>query len=205
MKHENMKLIGLTGGVGSGKSTVSAYLSDKGYPVLDADKIAREIVAPGGDALKSLVSVFGLGILNDDGSLDRKKLAGMVFHDSALKDKMDGIMHGEILKLMRGRIDDLALSGHEGPVFLDIPLLFEVDAGRIFDMNEIWLVDADDETRVRRVTERDGISRQAVLDIMGNQMSGAEKRRKAHKIIDNSGSKEELYRVLDKLIDNSYE
>jgi len=196
-----MKIIGLTGGIGSGKSTVSAYLSEKGYTVIDADKIAREIVMPGEPALYELVSVFSNDILNEDGTLNRKKLGGTVFGDHALRERMNDIMHGEILKIMKERIDELAVSGYNRIVFLDIPLLFETaDAKLTTVMEQIWVVDTDDEIRIKRIIERDGVSRRDVLKIMNNQMSSGEKRKRADVVIENSGSEEKLYQQLDKLI-----
>ena len=194
-------MIGLTGGIGSGKSTVTAYLSEKGYAVIDADKIAREIVVPGAPALNELVSAFGREILKVDGTLDRKKLGGIVFGDKAARERINEITHGGILKIMKERIERLAGSGYNSIVFLDIPLLFETDPAELTAVIEqIWVVDADDEIRVRRIMERDGVSRDDVLKIMNNQMSTAEKRKRAHVVIENSGSVGELYKKLDELI-----
>jgi len=204
MKYDNIKIIGLTGGVGSGKSTVSSYLAQKGFPVVDADKTAREVVAPGSPVLSRLAGVFGAGILNGDGTLNRRKLADIAFSESAMKERLDLIMHGEIYRIMRGRIDDLAEAGYTGLIFLDIPLLFETSGDLIKEMDAVWVVDADEETRIRRVMERDGILRSDVINIINNQMSSEKKREKAHIVIDNSGSEEALYMQLDNLI-KSYE
>ena len=193
-------IIGLTGGIGSGKSTVCRYLADKGYPVIDADKIAREIVEPGTPALKELSVVFGADIITERGDLDRKKLAGIVFTDKAKKESMEKIMHGEILSVMKKRVQDRLESGYKGLIILDIPLLFETNAGFVDEIDEIWLVDAEEGVRTSRIIKRDGISREEVLMRMKNQMSSEEKRKRAHVIIDNSGKEEELYRELDKLI-----
>lgn len=200
MKSKNAKIIGLTGGVGSGKTTVSSYFAGRGFEVVDADKIAKAIVEAGSDVLEKLAGVFGDDILNGDGSLDRRKLAAKAFSDKALKNRMDGIMHGEILRIMKARIGELAESGYTGVIILDIPLLFEIKTGLEEDIEEIWVVDAEEEIRIKRVIERDGITRDEVLKIMDNQLSGAEKRKRAHIVIDNSGSSEELYLKLDELV-----
>ena len=200
MKSGGMKIIGLTGGIGSGKSTVSAYFSDNGHVVIDADRIAREIVAPGMPVLSELASAFGEHILNSDGTLDRKKLAEVAFGDKILKKRMDAIMHGEILRIIDERIAGLAESGYNSFVLLDIPLLFETNTGLNDAIDEIWVVDAEDETRIERVIGRDGISRQDIIKIMDSQMSREEKRKRADVVIENSGSKEELYRKIDKLV-----
>ena len=199
MKNNDIKIIGLTGGIGSGKSTAASYFSEKGYPVLDADKIALELVGPGSPLLEKLVSHFGSGILDSGRSLDRKKLAGIVFVDRAAKGAMESIMHGEILKNMNSRIDELKKSGYNGIVFLDIPLLIESASDFTGEIDEIWLLDAEDEIRINRTAKRDGRSRRDILNIMNNQASRGERLAKADIIIENSGSKEELYRKLDEL------
>ena len=201
MSGTKLSVIGLTGGIGSGKSTVSGYFAARGYTVIDADKVAREIVEPGSKTLDELVIQFGGGILKADGSLDRKKLAGLVFGDDEKRERLNSIMHGEIFRIMESRIDVLAESGYNGIVLLDIPLLFEVKNELSLRIDETWVVDAAEEVRVRRVMERDGCLREEVLGRMDSQMSGGEKREKAHVIIDNSGEKEELYQQLDKLIE----
>ena len=200
MKCKSHLIIGLTGGVGAGKTTVSSYLLRKGYPVIDADKTAKEIVASGSHTLYELADVFGKAILNEDGSLNRRRLADMAFSDIALKERMDKIMHGEIFLRMEKRIDEIMETGYTGIIFLDVPLLLENGDALLKKPDEIWVIDADEETRIERVTKRDGISRQDVLKIINNQMSSEKKRAKAHVIIENSGSEEELYQQIDKLI-----
>ncbi|MCL1809394.1 MAG: dephospho-CoA kinase [Clostridiales bacterium] len=194
------KTIGLTGGIGSGKSTASAYLAEKGYAVLDADKIAREVAEPGSQALGRLASFFGSGILNPDGTLDRKKLAVEAFSDNDKKKRLDEIMHGAILGIMNDRVDGLAKSGYDGIVFLDVPLLFETDKSLMPEMDEIWVIEASAEARLRRAAERDGVSRDHVKMIMDNQAGSEERRQGADIVIDNSGSIEELYGKLDELV-----
>jgi len=204
MRSGKKAIIGLTGGVGSGKSTVSSYLSQKGFPVVDADKIAREIVAPGSVALDRLVCVFGTDILKEDGTLNRRKLADIAFADKAKRESLNAIMHGEIFSLMRKKVDEIFRTGYNGVVFLDIPLLFETAGDFLKEMDAVWVVDAGEEVRIGRVMARDGILRGDVINIMNNQMDSAEKRKKAHVVIDNSGSEEALYEKLDELI-GSYE
>jgi len=199
MRSENVKIIGLTGGIGSGKTAVSSYFEHKGGAVVDADQAAREIVAPGSPALRELATVFGYEILDADGTLNRKKLAAIAFSDKALKSRMDEIMHEKILRIMRERIDRFVESGYTGTILVVIPLLFEIETGFEEEFDEIWVVDAEDETRIRRVMERDGISRREILNIMKSQLAGGERRGRAHVIIDNSGSMKELYEKLDEI------
>ena len=200
-KYDTVKIIGLTGGIGSGKTAVSSYLLEKGYAVFDADKIAKELVYPGSPVLSNLASAFGDTILNSDGSLNRKELASKAFSDKVMKERMDGIMHGEILRIIKEKIDELIESGYSGVILLDIPLLFEVDTGLEEYIDEIWVIDAEEETRINRVIERDGISRRNVLDIMDNQFPSEEKRKRAHFVIDNSGSLKDLHKKLDELVE----
>ena len=201
---QNFQVIALTGGIGSGKSTVSEYLAEKGYAIIDADKIAREIVVVGAPTLQRLAAVFGEDILNDDKSLNRKKLGSIVFKDNALCKKMNDIMHGEIFKIIKERIESLRVSGYNKLVFLDVPLLFETASPELYAIiDQIWTIDTDDEVRTSRIMKRDGVPRESVLQIMQNQMSNEEKRKRADIVIDNSGNKEALYSTLDKLLSNS--
>ncbi|HOA41850.1 MAG TPA: dephospho-CoA kinase [Bacillota bacterium] len=190
-----MMIIGLTGGIGAGKTTVSDYLKKKGYPVLDADEVAREIVEPGSETLGELTRAFGKDILNPDGNLNRRFLAGIVFSDPEKKKIIDGIMHGKIIDTLLKR----ARSMEEEPfVFIDVPLLFETGMDRYVD--QVWMVDAEEEIRIKRVMERDDSSREDVLRRIRFQAGRDEKIKKAHIILNNSGVKEILYRQIDEAL-----
>ncbi len=189
-----MRVIGLTGGIGTGKSTVSAYLASKGFEIIDADLIARQIVTPGSPLLDEISNAFGEHFILPDGSLDRKALGAYIFKDKNKKAQLDNIMMGTIISIIRERIQNA-----KGNIIVDAPLLFET--GLDADVEVVWLVDAEDEIRIRRVCARDNISAQQVADRIDNQMSQNEKKIKSDEIIDNSGSEEELYQQLDQLID----
>ena len=191
-----MRVIGLTGGIGTGKSTVSKYLASKGFEIIDADLIARQIVQPGSPLLDEIGEIFGRQFILPDGSLDRKALGAYVFQDGHRKKQLDDIMMGSIVSTIRERIQTA-----KGNVIVDAPLLFEV--GLDADVEAVWLVDAADEVRIKRVCARDNIPAQQVSDRIKNQMSQSEKGAKSDEIIDNSGSEEELYRQIDRLI-NEY-
>jgi len=207
-----MKIVGLTGGIGSGKSTVSDYLISRGFHVLDADKISREIVLPGSDMLIRLAAEFGRDIILEDGSLDRKKLGEMVFSDPEKKKKLDGMMHTTILELIHERIlqfreeAELSAVAAADPeqiaryrvIFIDAPLLFETGLDK--SVEEIWVIDADEETRIRRIMERDGLQREEILKRISSQMARDEKNRRADVILDNTGDPESLYRQIDQLL-----
>lgn len=195
-----MKIIGLTGGIGSGKSTVTDYLISRGFHVLDADKISREIVEPGSDTLLELVSLFGNEILLEDGSLDRKKLGNIIFSDPEKKAIMDKLMHTRILEIIYEKIVYFREADNQKVIFIDAPLLFET--GLDNSVGEIWVVDADDETRIKRIMERDNINRADILKRIANQMDRQEKNHRANEILHNSGEKTELYQQIEKLIQN---
>ena len=192
-----MKIIGLTGGIGSGKSTISDYLTEKGFHVLDADKIAREIVMPGSEALIELVSVFGEEILMEDGSLDRKRLGAIAFADAEKKKLLDDIMHTRILEIIHQKVVEFRESMHR-TIFIDAALLFETGLDKF--VGEIWVVDVEEEVRIKRIIDRDGMSRSEILKRIANQMDQEQKNSRADQILDNSGSKEALYQQIDALI-----
>jgi len=206
-----MLTIGLTGGIGAGKSTVTKYIASKGFKIIDADAIARELVLPGSDTLTALVDRFGPDILESDGTLNRKRLAGIVFSDQNRKRELDEIMHGKILEIIRFRIDQYKcmepVVNSEGErndtsthvVFIDAALLFETGLDAFAD--EIWIVDADDETRIRRIIERDAINREDVVKRIASQMPRQDKLARADRILDNSGSLNDLYRQIDGLLE----
>lgn len=193
-----MKTIGITGGIGSGKSTVTEFLKGKNYPVIDADMIAREIVEPGSEVLAQLVSHFGGSILNPDGTLNRKALADLAFANPSQKLMLDKITHGAILDMVSKRISALKNSMKASLLFVDAALLIESGLNR--QMDEVWLVTAHEALRIKRVVARDRLDAERVKKRIRMQMSDEQKSRLAYRIIDNSGTKEELYQALEKIL-----
>ena len=193
-----MKVIGLTGGTGSGKSTVAAYLEKKGCIIIDADKISRDLTKPGGEALEPIRRRFGADVFFEDGSLDRKKLGGIVFSDDAKLRSLEEITTDIVIKKILEKVEHLKKNGFNGTVILDAPLLFECGMKDCTDEN--WLVTCDLENRIQRLIDRDGISRQSILDRMANQLSDEQKRMMADRVIENSGSLTELYSRIDSII-----
>jgi dephospho-CoA kinase len=207
-----MKLVGLTGGIGSGKSTVTDYLISRGFHVLDADKIAREIVLPGSDMLIEIADVFGKDIILEDGSLDRKKLGEIVFSDPGKKKTLDGLMHTKILELIHERVlqfreeAELALGSGIDPghisrnnvIFIDAPLLFETGLDK--SVGEIWVIDVDEETRIKRIMDRDGLKKEDIQKRISAQMTRDEKNQRADVILDNTGDPETLYQQIEQLL-----
>lgn len=188
-------LIGLTGGIGSGKSTVSGYLEKKGITVVDADKISRLVVMPGSEALDEIKDVFGEEYILPDGNLDRKKLGRLVFSDKTALWKLNYIMSNRI-----GQEIDRQIKASETDItVLDAATLIESGYDTLVDV--LWIVDADDEVRIKRVMERDGASRQEVLDRMANQMSRQERLARECTVIDNSGTMEETWANVQRALD----
>lgn len=192
-----MKIIGLTGGIGAGKSTVSHYLLQKNIPVIDADRIARQIVQTGTTTLKKLEAVFGNSIILSSGELDRKALAGIVFNDENRKKQLDLITHGDIVEIINKKISEY--ENLKVPlIFIDAPLLIE--SGLYNVCSEVWVVDAEDNVRLERVEKRDMSKRDEILARMNNQLTREKRNAYATAILNNSGDKEELYLIIDELL-----
>ncbi|WP_353096665.1 dephospho-CoA kinase [Tissierella praeacuta] len=194
-------LIGLTGGISTGKSTVSNIIIEKGYPLIDADKIARKVVEIDKPAYIKIMKEFGENILLEDKSIDRKALGNIVFNNKERLERLNNIVHPYIFEYIKLQIDRLSLNNPI--IFLDIPLLFEqYDLWKRFNIkfDEIWLVYLDSDTQMERLMKRDGISKEEALSRMKSQMDINYKRTRSSKIIDNSGDVEYLKIQIDKLL-----
>jgi dephospho-CoA kinase len=184
--------IGLTGGIGSGKSTVSALLAARGAVVVDADRIAREVVAPGTPGLAQVVEAFGEAVVAADGSLDRQALAAIVFGDAQARARLDGIVH----PLVRARSVELLATVPEGAVVVnDVPLLVETGQAASYDL--VLVVEADPATRISRLVQR-GLSAEDARARMAAQATDEQRRAVADVVLDNSGTQEELAEQVDR-------
>jgi dephospho-CoA kinase len=184
--------IGLTGGIGSGKSTVSALLAARGAVIVDSDRIAREVVASGTAGLARIVETFGEHVLGADGSLDRAALAAVVFADSDARRQLDGIVH----PLVRARAVELAAAAPPGAVVVnDVPLLVETGQASSYDL--VVVVEADPATRVARLVQR-GLTAEDARARMAAQASDEERRAVADVVLDNSGTPERLAEQVDR-------
>lgn len=192
-----MTVIGLTGGIGTGKSTVTEYLISKGFPVIDADYISRKVTEKGSHVLDSVRNAFGDEYFTEDGELDRKMMAALVFNSPRHKVLLESIITAEVLRLCEYEIEKLRQQECD-IVFLDAPLLFESGADKMTDL--VWLITADEGVRIQRVMIRDKCSREEVLDRMRNQMSCEEKAKLSQEIIDNSKGKEVLFTQIEELL-----
>ncbi len=186
-----MRVIGLTGGIASGKSTVARILERLGVPVIDADRLSREVVAPGSPALAAIVAEFGAEMLDPEGRLDRARLGALVFGDPAARSRLERITHPAIA----ARADELLAGCRQAgePVVVYMaPLLIE--AGRAGLVDEIWVVYVDRETQVERLCQRDHLSRQQAALRIDSQMPMEEKAARGRLVIDNRGTTAELER-----------
>lgn len=195
---KTMKIIGLTGGIGAGKSTVTEILIKEGYPVIDADRISRKITEKGSPVLEKIAGVFGNDMILPGGELDRKKLASLVFSDSEKRLRLEEITTKEVVRIIAEKLDRMKSRGQTGPVFIDAPLLFESGADRLTDL--VWTVDADISVRIERVCARDGATPQEVRDRIAAQMSSSRRAERSAEVIDNSKGKEELCRQVKELL-----
>lgn len=187
--------IGITGSIASGKSVLTAYLLGLGFPVIDADAIARDLVHPGSDTLKEIADIFGEDMILSDGNLDRDKLGKRVFSDEDARNRLNEIMHPAIVRAML----DLSENFH-GLVFYDVPLLFEQiddikESGLEFDA--IWLVDANEDVQLARLMARDNIDEAYAKEKIASQMPLEEKKKLATVVFDNSGDLMNLYNQVD--------
>lgn len=189
-------LVGLTGGIGSGKSTVAASLAARGAAVVDADRIAREVVEPGGAAYAALVERFGPGVLQADGSLDRQALADVAFNDPAALEDLNGITHPAIGAVVAERIGAAAQT-HE-IVVLDIPLLTITNKARIgFDF--VVVVDAPEDVAVQRLVDQRGFSEPDARARIAAQITREERRALADFVVDNSADRAALDEEIERL------
>ena len=186
-----MRIIGLTGGIATGKSSVARIMEALGGVIVDADQLAREAVWPGEPAYRSIVAEFGEEIVNPDRTLNRKALGKIVFADPTARRRLERITHPAIALLAEQRLDALRKAGTQ-VVFYMAPLLIE--AGVTSRVDEIWVVYADRETQVARLMLRDGISRGDALQRLDAQMPMEEKRTYGRIVINNSGTLEETER-----------
>jgi dephospho-CoA kinase len=185
--------IGLTGGIGAGKSTVAEVFAGLGVPVFDADRVARELVEPGQPALAEVVAAFGDSVLAPDGRLDRAALRARVFADDAARARLEAILHPRVMD----RLEALARAADADYCVLVIPLL--VETGQADQVDRVLVVDLPEELQVARVVARDGGGLEAARAILRAQASRAERLAVADDVIRNAGDRAELGRAIEAL------
>ena len=191
-----MKVIGLCGGSGSGKGTVSSILKKHGIPSIDTDAVYREMTSGDSPCMQALKESFGNDIVNADGGLDRGGLAAVVFGDAEKLKLLNRIAHSFILDETRRLLDEYRSAGYAAAI-VDAPVLYE--SGFDSECDEVVCVVADTDVRVRRIIQRDGISLDAAMKRIQSQMSNEELISRSHYVINNNGNLEELSSEVDKL------
>ena len=192
-----MRIIGLTGSIACGKSTVSSFLLSRGYPVVDGDRIARDLTAPGSPVLQQIARVFGPDVLYDDGSLNRRRLGRLVFSDPSARGQLDDLMAPYLLSATRQQIEYARASGAV-LCFLDMPLLFEKGYDSLCD--SVWTVWLPEDVQLSRLMERDGFSREEAMSRIRSVLSSDEKAARSTRVIDNSGSVEQTCGIVSDYI-----
>ena len=191
-----MYLIGLTGGIASGKSLVSARLVELGAILVDADVLARQVVEPGTPGLAAIAEHFGPGVIAADGTLDRPALGAIIFADPEQREVLNGITHPAVWQRAR----ELFAAAPEGSVVVyDVPLLVEGAKGRQLDFDLVVVVDASMDTRLHRLMELRGMSREEAGHRLSSQATDAERLAVADVVIDNNGSIESTLQQVDSL------
>jgi dephospho-CoA kinase len=191
-----MMIVGLTGGVGTGKSTAANLFRELGAYVIDWDDLARKVTRPRSKAWREMATYFGAGILDNDLTINRQKLAKIVFSNKRKLAKLNRIVHPEVFKEDKKLSDEIASHDPDALIVKDIPLLFEV--GLNMSVDKIVVVSASEQTRLRRLEEK-GIGREDARNRMNSQLPLDEKTRSADFVIDNDGTLEETKRQVEKI------
>ncbi|GIN22101.1 dephospho-CoA kinase [Siminovitchia fordii] len=191
-------IIGLTGGIASGKSTVSKLLEKRGFAIVDADVAARKVVEPGEKAYKDIVEAFGSSILLTDGTLDRAKLGSIVFQNDDERKKLNAIVHPAVRKKMNDWQEE-AIKAGKRTIILDIPLLYE--SGLTHLVEKTIVVYVNECTQLKRLIERNNFTEEEAKSRIASQIPLKEKMEKADAVIDNNGSVEETETQLEQLIE----
>jgi len=193
-----VKLVGLTGGIASGKSTVAKILQSLGAAIVNADDLAREVVEPGHEAWKEIVASFGADILQSDQTLDRQKLRTLIFNQPEARKRLESIIHPRVRALAEERIRDYAAAGYPVAIY-EVPLLFE---GNLQEwLRPVILVACDVETQTARLQKRDHLTAADAEKHIAAQMSLKDKRRLADYVIENNGSLEDLERQTRQILE----
>ncbi len=190
-------LLGVTGGIASGKSTVSAMLEELGSPIIDFDVLAREVVEPGQPAYEQIVDYFGRQVLQEDGTLDRKALSAVVFRDMEKRKKLESFTHPPIYERFAERVREITSRDPEAIIQVAIPLLLELNLQYMF--HKLLVIHVPEEEQVQRLMKRDGISREEAANMLKAQLPINEKPEYADFVIDNSGSPEETRKKVEDL------
>jgi dephospho-CoA kinase len=185
-----MTTIGVTGGIGSGKSTVTRIFAELGAPVIDADKVGHAIYQPDGPAYLEMIAAFGEGILASDRTIDRKRLGPIVFADPAALKRLNSIVHPKMFVRMREMVAGMRAEGERKPIVIEAAVLIEANWQPLFD--EIWLVTTSKERVIQRIENERGLAREQIEARIQSQLSDDQRRKFATEVISNDGSVEDL-------------
>ena len=194
-----MKVIGLTGGIGTGKSTVSQYLAELGAVVMDADKVGHEVFKPGTEAWREVVDTFGRQILTPDGEIDRKKLGDIVFSDTEARLRLNQIIHPRAYDMVKARLEEYRQQGVD-VVVLEVILLIESNWASLVD--EVWVTVASEAAVLERLKQQRGLSEEQVLARIRSQLSSEERAKHAKVIINNDGDLNQLKAEVTEIWEN---
>ena len=189
-----MKIVGLTGGISSGKSTVSSYLKQLKIPVIDADEVARKVVEPNSQGAREIRKAFGSDVFEEDGSLNRQKLGALVFSNAENRQKLDDLLQPLIKIMILDEIEEYRQKG-ETMIVLDLPLLFEKQYEELCE--EIIVVYVPRELQLERLMKRNQYTKQEALSRIDSQLSIEEKRKRATVLLDNQGTIQQLYQQVE--------
>ena len=189
-----MKIVGLTGGISSGKSTVSSYLKQLKIPVIDADEVARKVVEPNSQGAREIRKTFGSDVFEEDGSLNRQKLGALIFSNAENRQKLDDLLQPLIKIMILDEIEEYRQKG-ETMIVLDLPLLFEKHYEKLCE--EIIVVYVPRELQLERLMRRNQYTKQEALSRIDSQLSIEEKRKRATVLLDNQGTVQQLYQQVE--------
>ena len=189
-----MKIVGLTGGISSGKSTVSSYLKQLKIPVIDADEVARKVVEPNSQGAIEIRKTFGSDVFEEDGSLNRQKLGALIFSNAENRQKLDELLQPLIKIMILDEIEEYRQKG-ENMIVLDLPLLFEKQYEELCE--EIIVVYIPKELQLERLMRRNQYTKQEALSRIDSQLSIEEKRKRATVLLDNQGTIQQLYHQVE--------
>lgn len=192
-------IIGLTGSIASGKSTVSEMLKSSGYPIIDADLVARQVVEPGSDTLEQIEQAFGRDVIREDGTMDRPKVGEIIFNDPAKRKVLNDIIHPAIRQKMLRQRHEYMTEGYK-TIIMDIPLLFESRLQHLVD--KILVVSVTEENQFRRLVERNGFTEKEARARISSQLPMSVKEDGADAVIYNNGTLDETKWQLNRILDN---
>ncbi len=191
-------IIGLTGSIASGKSTVSKMLEELGYPIIDADLVARQVVEPGSETLMEIEALFGPEAIRDDGTMDREKVGALIFSDPAKRKQLNDIIHPAIRSEMLRQKSVFMADGHR-TIVMDIPLLFESKLQHFVD--KVLVVSVSEENQLARLMERNGLNEKDARARISSQLPMSVKEGGADAVITNNGTIEETARQLERILE----